>query len=72
MLILSRRIGETVHIGEHVRVTVLEVNQGQVRLGIDAPKEVPVHRQEVFYKIQAEKDSGVVLDCGKDEDFGNR
>lgn len=58
MLILTRRISETLIIGkgeDAIRVRVLGVNGAQVRLGIEAPKEVPVHREEVFERIQAEK-----------------
>ena len=55
MLILTRRIGETLMVGDDVTVTVLGVKGGQVRLGINAPKEVPVHRSEVYEKIKLEK-----------------
>ena len=54
MLILSRRIGEVINIGSDIEVCVLGVNAGQVRLGITAPKEVPVHRQEVSKRIARE------------------
>ncbi len=53
MLILTRKIGEKVHIGDNVTVTVLDVRGDQVRVGIEAPKEVPVHREEIFYRIKA-------------------
>lgn len=55
MLILTRRVGETVTINDDVRVTVLGVKGNQVRLGITAPKDVAVHREEVYDRIQAEK-----------------
>ena len=61
MLILTRRVGETVVIGEDVSVTVLGVKGNQIRLGINAPKDVAVHRQEIFDRIQTENgdsDSG--------------
>lgn len=54
MLILTRRVGETVVIGEDVSVTVLGVKGNQIRLGINAPKTVSVHRQEIFDRIQNE------------------
>lgn len=54
MLILTRRMGENLRIGEDVTVTVLGVNGNQVRLGINAPKSVAVHREEVFQRIAAE------------------
>lgn len=54
MLILSRRIGETLCIGDDIEVTVLEVKGGQVRLGIHAPKDVSVHREEIYRRIQAQ------------------
>ncbi len=52
MLILTRRVGETLMIGEQVTVTVLGVKGNQVRVGINAPKEVTVHREEIFQRIQ--------------------
>lgn len=52
MLILTRRVGETLMIGEQVAVTVLGVKGNQVRVGINAPKEVTVHREEIFQRIQ--------------------
>lgn len=55
MLILSRRVGETVMIGDEVTVTVLGVKGNQVRVGINAPKSVGVHREEIFEHIQREK-----------------
>ena len=55
MLILTRRIGETLIIGDQVQVTVMSVQGNQVRLGVNAPKDIPVHREEVYQRIQKEK-----------------
>ena len=57
MLILTRRVGETLVIGDDVNVTVLGVRGNQVRLGVDAPKEVAVHREEIYQRIQNEGDN---------------
>ena len=58
MLILTRRVGETLMIGDDVTVTVLGVKASQVRLGVDAPREVGVHRQEIYERIQRELAQG--------------
>ncbi|MCK5874527.1 MAG: carbon storage regulator CsrA [Alcanivoracaceae bacterium] len=55
MLILTRRVGETLMVGDDVTVTVLGVKGNQVRLGVNAPKEVAVHREEIYLRIQHEK-----------------
>lgn len=55
MLILTRRVGETLVINDDTKVTVLGVKGNQVRIGVDAPKEVDVHREEIYERIQAEK-----------------
>jgi carbon storage regulator len=56
MLILTRRVGESLIIGDDVVVNVLGVKGNQVRIGVDAPKDVSVHREEIYDRIQAEKD----------------
>ncbi|MFK8076388.1 MAG: carbon storage regulator CsrA [Granulosicoccus sp.] len=57
MLILTRRVGETLMIGDEVSVTVLGVKGNQVRIGVNAPKEVAVHREEIYDRIRKEQDS---------------
>ncbi len=56
MLILTRRVGETVMIGNEVTVTVLGVKGNQVRIGVNAPKDVAVHREEIFERIKREEE----------------
>jgi carbon storage regulator len=56
MLILTRRVGETVMIGNEVTVTILGVKGNQVRVGVNAPKDVAVHREEIYERIKREED----------------
>lgn len=56
MLILTRRVGETLMIGDEVTVTVLGVKGNQIRIGVHAPKDVAVHREEIYQRIQEEQD----------------
>jgi len=57
MLILTRRVGETIVIGDDVIVTVLGIKGNQVRIGVNAPKDVSVHREEIYQRIQQEKNT---------------
>lgn len=68
MLILTRRVGETLMIGDEVTVTVLGVKGNQVRIGINAPKTVAVHREEIYQRIKNEHDS----DHANPDESGNR
>lgn len=58
MLILTRRVGETLMIGDEVTVTVLGVKGNQVRIGVNAPKNVSVHREEIYERIRRERETG--------------
>ena len=66
MLILTRRIGETLMVGDEVTVTVLGVKGNQVRIGVNAPKDVAVHREEIYQRIQKER-----VGSGGDDNQGN-
>lgn len=58
MLILTRRVGETLMVGDDVSITVLGVKGNQVRIGVNAPREIAVHREEIYNRIQKEKEEG--------------
>ena len=70
MLILTRRVGETVMIGEAVSVTILGVKGNQVRVGINAPKNVAVHREEIFEHIKSEDPDAVEPERLQSEHMG--
>jgi len=61
MLVLSRRLGETIIIGDDIKITVLGINGNQVRVGITAPKNVEVHREEVYHRIKGEQQHEAIM-----------
>ncbi len=64
MLILTRKLNESITIGDDVKITVLEIEKGHVRLGIDAPRHISIHREEVYERIREENSKN----AKKDED----
>lgn len=73
MLILTRRVGETLMIGDDVTVTVLGVKGNQVRIGVNAPRDIAVHREEIYERIKREKEAQAAAQQGDvvDDDIGN-
>lgn len=71
MLILTRRINETLNIGDDVQVTVLGIKGNQVRIGINAPRDVPVHREEIYQRIKREERMAAQGGGGQDDDFSS-
>ncbi len=68
MLVLTRKLGEVIRVGETVTVRVLEVKGNQVRLGVDAPADVRIYREEIYRAVQKENEEAVVRDAtGLDE-----
>ena len=68
MLVLSRQRDESIIIGDNITITIVDIRGDKVRLGIDAPKEVPVHRQEVYDAIQRENQRNPESDSSVTED----
>ena len=64
MLVLTREVGQSIVIGNNIRITVVQVRGDQARIGIDAPREVPVHRLEVFEQLQGANESAALTDTG--------
>ena len=71
MLILTRRINETLNIGDDVQVTVLGIKGNQVRIGINAPRDVPVHREEIYQRIKREERGGDESQSKESDDYSS-
>jgi carbon storage regulator len=72
MLILTRKIGEQVAIGDQIKIFIVDVKGKQVRLGIEAPQETPVYRHEIYQKIREENRSAAQIEVGVLEDLAER
>ena len=72
MLVLSRHRDESIMIGDNVVITVVDIRGDKVRLGIDAPQEIPVHRQEVYDAIKREHQKASQLGPSETRDLGNK
>jgi carbon storage regulator len=62
MLILSRRPGESVHLGDDIKITILSIKGQQIKLGLDVPEHMPVYREEIYLKVQTQNASALELD----------
>ena len=71
MLVLSRKIGEVITIGDSISITVLEVKENKVRLGIDAPKDLRIYRQEIYLRVQQENVSAAEWNLSDLENVAN-
>ena len=67
MLILTRKIGESLMIGDDIKIAVLSIKGNQVRIGVRAPKEVAVHREEVYYRIKKESSDESLTDISQED-----
>ncbi len=63
MLVLTRKSGEAIRIGEGIRVVVVEVRENQVRIGIEAPSHIPIHREEIYMRIAEENRKAAIKDA---------
>lgn len=71
MLILTRKVGETLMIGDEIEVTILSLKGNQVRIGVNAPKDVPVHREEIYDRIKRERQGGDGVGSEAGNEIGN-
>jgi carbon storage regulator len=62
MLILSRRPGESVHLGDDIKITILSIKGQQIKLGLEVPEHMPVYREEIYLKVQTQNASALELD----------